>query len=47
MTLAGLLVFALAISFASAATLQGQPPYPFAQPVTLTDAQKTEIKKVF
>lgn len=46
-TLAGLLMLALAVSFASAATPPAQPPQPYAQPITLTDAQKQELVPLF
>lgn len=46
-TIAGLLVLAFAISFASAATPPAQPPHPYGQPITLTDAQKQDLVPLF
>ena len=43
----GLLVLAFDASFASAATPPTQLPHPYAQPITLTDAQKQELVPLF
>ena len=45
--LAALLVLAFAVSMVSAAKPAAQPPQPFAQAVTLTDAQKQELAPLF